>query len=354
MSTDAPDPTPPAVLPVPPDEGLERLLESYGFVDGSTPAGLDDVCELARLSTRAAGVEIVVRAQVVVASGDLDAPVSETAALVGEAGVTFGELRLRDAGRVDVAILGQITRSIAAVCDLQAARDRVFDLEEAQARSESEFAQASGQIVHDLNNPLAAVSMCLEIAREQVPDGELLASLLDRASNSAHKMKRMVVSLSDYGQRTVPGSTDLAEEVPALLAEYSPLLDETVVVSGELPTVEVSPGDMRTVLTALWENSVKFAPEDAGLEIEVGAEPSAIGWRVWVSDNGRGFDPSDAERIFTPTVRLDKRVSGMGLGLSAVRRIITAAGGAVGAEALPSRGARVWFDVPMSVPPEHR
>lgn len=306
---------------------------------------------MAAAATGAVGAEITVTGQVdpVVAAGDPTTPVSEAAALRDGHGTQFGELRVRGARSGSTQALEAVARSVVAHCELHAARDRIFDLEQSLALAEDEVAKASGQIVHDLNNPLAAVAMCLEIAREQVPDGDLLASLLDRAAGSADKMKRMVVQLSEYGQRTVPGATDLAVEVPALLAEFSPLLDETVVISGDLPTVPLSPGDLRTVLTALWDNSVKFAREDVALEITVGAEPSSAGWRIWVEDNGVGFDAQDAERIFTPTVRLDKRIPGMGLGLSTVRRVVAAAGGEVGAQPLPSGGARVWFEVP-SVP----
>ena len=358
MSTDTPVPasTPDATAPLDP---VAALLESYGLVDGPAPQGLHDLCALACAATGARGAEIVVtgRPTPVVAVGEPDTDLTASVALRSEAGLQFGELRLRAAEDVSATVTEQLARSIAASCDLQAAQDRIFDLEQELALAEDEVARASGQIVHDLNNPLAAVSMCLEIAREQVADGELLASLLDRATGSADKMKRMVVSLSEYGQKIVPGVTDLAVEVPALVAEFSPLLDETVVVADSLPVVGISPGDVRTVLTALWENSVKFAGEDEALEVAVGAEPAARGgWRIWVDDNGRGFDAADAdaERIFTPTVRLDKRIPGLGLGLATVRRIVAAAGGHVGAEPRSGGGARVWFEVPDVVPQSHR
>lgn len=336
-------------------------LDLYGFADGARPDGLDELCALACAATGAAAASI-----------ELAGPGARTAAAHGTAGdlEVCGEVELTTSTGVRLGVLraygGQadgsaasphleaVARSVVALCELEAAHARVFDLEEEVARGTEEVARAGGQIVHDLNNPLAAVAMCLEIARDQVPDGELLASLLDRASGSADRMKRMVVDLMQYGQEPSPGVTDLAAELPELLSQFSPLLDETVEVSTPLPVVAASPGDVRTVLTALWENAVKFAPDDRALTIDVAAEEVPGGWRIKVTDNGRGFEPEEAERIFAPTVRLDKRIPGMGLGLATVRRIVAAAGGRAGAEGSPDAGATVWFELPAAVPETSR
>lgn len=337
-------------------------LDPYGFADGAAPGGLDELCAVACAATGAAAASI-----------ELAGPRGRTAAVHGapEGLATCGEIELTVSAGVRLGVLrvfgGEssgdsattphleaVARSVVALCELEAARAQIFDLEEEVARSAESVAQASGQLVHDLNNPLAAVAMCLEIARDQVPDGELLASLLDRASGSADRMKRMVVDLMQYGQTPAPGVTDLAVEVPELLSEFSPLLDETVEVRTPLPVVAASPGDVRTVLTALWENAVKFAPDDRALSIDVAAEEVPGGWRIRVTDNGRGFDPEESERIFAPTVRLDKRIPGMGLGLATVRRIVSAAGGRAGAEGSPDAGATVWFELPAPVPETSR
>ncbi|QCC76953.1 sensor histidine kinase [Nocardioides daphniae] len=313
-------------------------------------------CRLARVATGATAVAVHVTGRDTPLAVDGDprgAPEAGAVDLVAADGVALGRLVAHADGPVDQDLLEVAAGGVVAHWELEAARNRLFDLEDVVARGDDQLAQASGQIVHDLNNPLAAIAMCLEIAREQVEDGDLLASLLDRAAGSAERMKRMTVALNDYGQRPVAGVTDLADEVPALLREFEPLLDEVVEVVGPLPTVALSPGDVRTVLTALWENATKFRDEDSDLEVTVTAEPVRESWRVAVTDNGRGIDEADLERVFAPTVRLDKRVPGMGLGLAAVRRIVAAAGGRVGAERAPGGGTTVWFEVPGAVPPGH-
>lgn len=254
------------------------------------------------------------------------------------------DLRKLAAALADPDDLAALAR-VAAAC--ATAEAQVFDAREAVARAEAEVAQVAGQIAHDLNNPLAAVAMSLEIARDQVEDSQqLLISLLERASSSAARMKRMTADLLDHAQEPAPGTTDLQAELDAVLAALGDLVPGPVVVSTPLPTVPGAPGDYRVVLVGLLENAVKFAAEGVPLQVEVSAEQRGEEWLVSVSDNGRGIAVEDRDRVLDPMVRLDKRVPGLGLGLATVRRIVGAHGGRAGVEASPSGGTTVWFAVP--------
>jgi signal transduction histidine kinase len=73
-------------------------------------------------------------------------------------------------------------------------------------------------------------------------------------------------------------------------------------------------------------------------------------WRFEVADNGRGFDPKDAERVFVIFERLDADpgVQGTGLGLAICRRIVEAQGGRIWAESEPGRGSVFRFTLPAA------
>jgi signal transduction histidine kinase len=73
-------------------------------------------------------------------------------------------------------------------------------------------------------------------------------------------------------------------------------------------------------------------------------------WRFEVADNGRGFDPEAAERLFVIFERLDADpgVPGTGLGLAICRRIVEAQGGRIWAESEPGRGSVFRFTLPAA------
>lgn len=332
----------------PADETV-ALMSRSGLVE-SPPEDLAALCSLAVevLGHSDAGAELhlvgadgpVARAGVTDGASFVDVP------LTVEGRTDIGFLRVHSSRAGATSAVATVARAMATVCELELARTRLFDADEQVARAAEQLTEGAGQLVHDLNNPLAAAAMSLEIAREQVEDG-LVAQLLDRAVNSTARMKRMTANLLSFTHRPVAGTADVGEVLSALLEEFEGLAAGAVSVEGDLPEVAMSPPDLEVVWVALLENAVKFADEDRDLKVTVRAEQVGDRWRVIVADNGRGVEADDLSRIFEPTVRLDRRVPGMGLGLSTVRRLVRSAGGEVGAASRPGVGTEVWFELPV-------
>ena len=74
--------------------------------------------------------------------------------------------------------------------------------------------------------------------------------------------------------------------------------------------------------------------------------------RITIADNGIGFDPKYAERIFLPFQRLHRHDEhpGTGLGLSIVRRIVERHRGGIVARSAPGQGACFVIDLPLRQP----
>jgi light-regulated signal transduction histidine kinase (bacteriophytochrome) len=119
------------------------------------------------------------------------------------------------------------------------------------------------------------------------------------------------------------------------------------------PALEVSgdPGLLRVVLANLIGNAWKFTSKRAAARIEVRKHLDAEGREVFlVRDNGAGFDPSHAQRLFAPFTRChtQQEFPGTGIGLATVQRVIHRHGGQIWAESWVDRGATFFFTLPRA------
>ena len=205
----------------------------------------------------------------------------------------------------------------------------------------------AGQVSHDLKNPLSAIRMSVELARDAVSDDSEVARLLDRAERGAHRMNTMIGELLDFargGADAERSDVDLGHVVCDVIEDLEGAAAPGQVEVDPLPVVQGDPVQLRTVLQNLVANAVKFS--DPGTPVRVTAETLPNGWRIGVADRGPGIPEQDRERAFEPMVRLTRSQPGSGIGLATCRRIIQAHGGRMGIDENPGGGAVVWFELP--------
>lgn len=204
----------------------------------------------------------------------------------------------------------------------------------------------AGQVSHDLKNPLAAIRLSVELAREEVDD-DGVARLLERAESGAHRMDEMIGELLAFargGAEPQRSEVDLARELATVVEDLSDAGARGRVAAGPLPVLLGDPVQLRLVLQNLVANALKFSGDDS--PVEVSGERLDGGWWVGVADRGPGVAPEDRERAFEPMVRLDRSRSGSGIGLATSRRIVTAHGGRIGIADRAGGGSVVWFELP--------
>jgi len=118
-----------------------------------------------------------------------------------------------------------------------------------------------------------------------------------------------------------------------------------------LPGVWGDENLLRQVFVNLISNAVKYTrPRDPAV-IEIGTRAGqAREVTLFVRDNGVGFDPKYAGRLFSPFQRLHSADAfrGMGMGLAKVRRIVARHGGRVWVEAQVGEGATFFFSLPKN------
>lgn len=220
----------------------------------------------------------------------------------------------------------------------------------------------SYSVSHDLRAPLRAIEGFGEILEERAAprlesrEKELLA----RIREATALMGRLVDDLLDLGRigraelnREPVDLAVVARGIVEGLRRSRPGSQVEVTIEGPLPA-EGDPGLLRIVLVNLIGNAWKFTARREEPRIWIGAERRGGETEFYVRDNGAGFDPERARKMFEPFQRFhsQEEFSGTGIGLATVRRIVRRHGGDIRAEGVPGQGATFRFTVPRVEPEE--
>lgn len=116
-------------------------------------------------------------------------------------------------------------------------------------------------------------------------------------------------------------------------------------VVGELPTVAGDASLLQQVLVDLLANALHSTRERPRAVIRIECVATDAGWEIRVTDNGSGFDPKAADRLFQSFER-QHGTSGDATGLAQARRIVERHGGSIRAEGAPGGGALFAFTLP--------
>jgi signal transduction histidine kinase len=206
---------------------------------------------------------------------------------------------------------------------------------------------------HDLMNPVWIAENYLRLIMDGgVPDDK--RAFYDSMRGSLAKARGILTDARTYLKlhdlpATGGESVDLVQVVEAVAKSLRPQCEEkgqTLVVSGAESAVIAASPLVREVVSQLLSNALKFAPSGSAIEVSLNA-----GRRVHleVRDRGPGVPEEFRELIFQRFERMEKGpITGVGLGLSIVRRFVELHGGRVWVEENPGGGSIFIAEFPAA------
>ncbi|RMG44295.1 MAG: PAS domain S-box protein [Acidobacteria bacterium] len=255
-------------------------------------------------------------------------------------GFSVSELR-GEGGRADGwLVVFQDLTEIATLEEQVRTRERMAALGE----------MAAG-IAHELRNPLAAVTGCVQMLDEAAPQERDRLRTIVR--EEAERLNRIIKDFLEFASPGPfrPRPTDLVELMRGLAAllEKSPVMTPAHEVRVEAcpgagPAL-VDPDRMRQVFWNLATNALKAMPAGGRLTVRI-APHGAEELMVAFADEGHGMDRETARRYFQPFQGRFR--DGSGLGAAIVYRIIEEHGGRVQILSRPGRGTEVRAIVPAA------
>ena len=211
-------------------------------------------------------------------------------------------------------------------------------------------------VAHDLKAPLRGIegytSLLLEDYLSRL-DGEGRGLLLN-VHSSAQQMSRLIDDLLSYARVDYSAlslqNIELRSFIRNLIEEKKKTLNGRVTFTTKCDrgSALVDLGALSQALRNYLDNAIKFTRTTASPQIELGSEHNESGWRLWVRDNGVGFDMKHANEIFEIFKRLhhDEKYEGTGVGLAIVRKVVERMGGRVWAESEPRKGSTFFLEIP--------
>jgi light-regulated signal transduction histidine kinase (bacteriophytochrome) len=253
----------------------------------------------------------------------------------------------------------QLLREIRRVRD----GERALSVLTSQLRQRSEAAEAANReleafsysVSHDLRAPLRSVDgFSLALLEDYGAHlDEQAQSHLVRIRNATTRMARLIddllqlsrINRGELAREDVDVSA-LAERVVADRRRQEPTRSVAVTIQPKM-TASADPRLLRIVLENLIENAWKFTGRREHAAVEVGCQRSKNETAFYVRDDGAGFDPAYADKLFGAFQRLHAVADfpGTGIGLATVQRIIHRHGGRVWAEGGADRGACFSFTI---------
>jgi signal transduction histidine kinase len=223
--------------------------------------------------------------------------------------------------------------------------------------SEREYAwrEMAKQIAHEINNPLTPMKLNVQQLfkswKDKVPDFEKnLERFTENQIEYIENLSSIASAFSSFAKmpRTNPVEVDLVEQINTTLELFKNAGNVSFMVNwrrDEKVYIFADKEQLNGIFSNLIKNAIQSVPDgkDGLVSIDLDLSPGKV--IVTISDNGTGIPDHLKSKMFTPN--FTTKSSGMGLGLSIVKRYVENANGKIWFESQTGLGSRFFVEFPV-------
>lgn len=227
-----------------------------------------------------------------------------------------------------------------------------------QASKLATMGELAASIAHELNNPLATISLRIESLASDVANDERKAHALEVIAGEVERMGKLISSLLQFSRRGHQqiSTLNIREEIENSLelVEYHLRAQKIEVVrefDTTLPSIQADRQQLRQVLLNLLTNASDAMPQGGTLVTRakpVEPENGIQGVRIELTDTGPGIAPAVLEKIWEPFFTTKPEGKGTGLGLAISRRAIEEHHGTISMASQLGKGTTVTIFLPAT------
>ncbi|HUQ67814.1 MAG TPA: ATP-binding protein [Flavitalea sp.] len=225
---------------------------------------------------------------------------------------------------------------------------------------------------HDLQEPLRKISFFLDRLIKNIGSGlsEDNGQIIARIQNTTERMRHLIEDLLSYSNTTQGTALFQELDLMTIAKEVLSDMEATIIEKNaqvqlqQLPQVKGDPRQMRQLFQNLISNALKYHKKGETPVVQISSSITkgerrdasdsvqrehTMFYEIQVKDNGIGFDPDDAERIFRLFQRLHGKAEyeGTGIGLAIVQKVVENHHGSIKAESEPEKGATFTVRLPV-------
>jgi len=229
-----------------------------------------------------------------------------------------------------------------------------------QAAKLATMGELASSIAHELNNPLATVSLRIESLTAQTCQDDPRRRELEIIGQEVERMGNLVTNLLQFCRRSRKqiSTVDLREEIEKTVEfiHYHLRKNNIQVIrefAPEVPVILADRQQLRQLFLNLFTNAGDAMPKGGTMTIRVAAQPEEKKVFIEIADTGIGIPPEILPKVMEPFYTTKPEGKGTGLGLAICRRIAQEHRGTldISSEGIPGKGTKIRITLLSSEDP---